>query len=48
VTITVAANETTSSRTGTLIIAGVTVTVNQDVKARPKAPSGVKVVPRKK
>jgi hypothetical protein len=48
VTIAVAANDTTAARTGNLTIAGTTVTVNQDVKPRPSAPKGIKVLPGKK
>ena len=48
VSVAVAANDTPSARTGSLTIAGTTVTVNQDVKPRPAAPKGIKVLPGKK
>ena len=48
VTVTVAANDSTSARTGTLTLAGTVVTVTQDAKTGPQAPRGLKVIPRKK
>jgi hypothetical protein len=41
---TVARNPTTSSRTGTLTIAGRTVTITQNAATPPAAPTGFRVV----
>jgi hypothetical protein len=43
VTYSVAANTTTASRTGTLIVAGQTVTITQAVATPPAAPSNVRI-----